>query len=168
MRLSCIIFLVSILSTAFGQNFSGYDNNGQYVYGKVREDGRYTGHDNNGNYYYGKVKEDGRYTGYDNNGNYYYGRVRDDGRFSGYGNNGSYVNGKVRDNGRVSGYVNGEEEDGYVLKRKKASEDDGMNVRVGGLVGLLMYIAETEDQENGKKEKTKTQKTTKQESWKSR
>ena len=42
-HLKCIIFLVFVISTAFGQNFSGYDNNGEYVYGKVREEGIVTG-----------------------------------------------------------------------------------------------------------------------------
>jgi hypothetical protein len=163
-----IVLLFLIYSTAYAQNFSGYDNRGDYVYGKVRDDGRYTGYDNNGNYYYGRVKDNGRYSGYDNNGNYYYGRVRDDGRFTGYGNNGSYVYGRVRDNGRVSGYVDGQQEDGYVFKKKKSNGDDSGTVRVGGLVGLLMYIAESEDEGDGKKEKTTPKKSNKQESWKTR
>jgi hypothetical protein len=69
-----LLFLFFVpLSYGYG-NFSSWDTNGNYTYGRTDGYGNFSSWDTNGNYTYGRTDDYGNFSSWDKDGNYTYGR----------------------------------------------------------------------------------------------
>lgn len=79
------------------RKFELYDQQNNYYYGKIKDDGNLELYDrNNNDYYYGKLKSDGKFEFYDRNNQYFYGKVKAGDKLEVYTPSGEYWHGKIK------------------------------------------------------------------------
>jgi hypothetical protein len=69
------VFLGASGLPGMADELSGYDQNGNYIYGNTIPGGRLNMFDQNGSYIYSNISPGGHVDMYDQNGNYSYGNI---------------------------------------------------------------------------------------------